>query len=303
MAQSGELRKKGKACILFWMQGGPSQFETFSPLESHANRGETKSIATSVHGIQIADNFPHVAKMMGDVAIIRSMTSKEGSHPRATYLLHTGYLPTASVKYPAFGSVAAEQLHRPELDLPAFVRVGGGGGQNNSSGGFLGVEYDPFLMGNPGKLPNNTIPETDFTRFGRRLDLLERLEGDYVKTQIKQEVTDHEKLYRKAQRMIQSSQMKAFDLEQESPGTKESYGSGQFAAGCLLARRLIETGVTFVEVFLNGWDTHADNFAAVRRLAGQSDQAIAQLIRDLKERGLLDTTLVAWMGEFGARPR
>jgi len=300
-AESNELRKRGRAMILLWMQGGPSQFETFSPLPHHANGGETKAIATAASGVQIAEHYPETAKMMRDIALIRSMTSKEGSHPRATYLLHTGYLPTASVHYPAFGSVLAEQLRAAQLDLPSFVRIGGG--QNSADGGLLGVEYDPFLMSVAGKPPANTSPATDFNRLDRRIGLLERIEGAYASTQLKQEVADHEKLYRKAQRMIQSDQMRAFDLEQEPTAVREAYGATSFAAGCLLARRLVETGVTCVEVFLNGWDTHFDNFATVRRLAAQSDRALAQLIRDLKNRGMLDTTLVAWMGEFGRTPR
>jgi hypothetical protein len=297
------LRKRNKAIILLWMQGGPSQFETFSPLPGHANGGETKAISTAAPGVQIADNFPETAKMMQDIAIIRSMTSREGSHPRATFFLHTGYLPTASVKYPAFGSVAAEQLRLASLDLPAFVRVGNFGRQGNADGGMLGVEYDPFNLATAGKAPDNVLPSTDFSRLGRRLDLLERMEGEGADGAIKQEVADHEKLYRKAQRMIQSSQMKAFELDAESAPVREAYGSSPFANGCLLARRLVETGVTCVEVFLNGWDTHSDNFNSVRRLASQSDRAFAQLIRDLKDRGLLDSTLVVWMGEFGRTPK
>ena len=150
-----ELHERGLACILLWMQGGPSQFETFSPKPGHPNGGETKAIATSVSGIHISENFPQLARTMEHAAIIRSMTSKEGSHPRATYLLHTGYLPTASVKYPAFGSIVAQQIAHPQLDLPAFVHMGGNP-QNGGGGGVLGIEYDPFLMPVAGKLPTNT---------------------------------------------------------------------------------------------------------------------------------------------------
>jgi uncharacterized protein (DUF1501 family) len=140
-------------------------------------------------------------------------------------------------------------------------------------------------------------------RYARRLDLLDRLEADYAATHARQEVAGHQKLYRQAARMIQSPQMKAFDLEQESAATRAAYGEGAFASGCLLARRLVEAGVPFVEVGLNGWDTHLDNFAQVKSLAKQVDQPFAQLIADLKQRGMLDSTLVVWMGEFGRTPR
>jgi uncharacterized protein (DUF1501 family) len=300
--EAGQLQKRGMACILLWMQGGPSHFETFSPKPGHANGGETKAISTSVPGIEVSENFPYMAKAMQDAAIIRSMTSKEGSHPRATFLMHTGYLPTASVKFPSFGSIVAQQTAHAELELPAFVRIGGGT-RDGAGGGILGVEYDPFLMPVAGKLPTNTALPTDTPRYARRLDLLGRLEADYAANGAKDEVAEHQKLYQKASRMILSSQMRAFDLDGESAATRDAYGSSQFGLSCLLARRLVETGVPCVEVVLNGWDTHFDNFPRVKELAGQVDQPLAYLLADLKQRGLLDTTLVVWMGEFGRTPK
>jgi len=300
--QAAELNKRGMACILLWMQGGPSPFETFSPKPGHPNGGETKAISTSVPGIEVSENFPHVAKRMHEAAIIRSMNSKEGSHPRATYLMHTGYIPTASVKYPAFGSIVAQQVAHAQLDLPAFVRIGSNT-RDGAGGGILGVEFDPFLMPAAGKLPTNTSLPTDESRYGRRLNLLSQLEADYATGPAKEEVADHQKLYQKASRMILSSQMKAFDLEQESAETRAAYGDSQFGLGCLLARRLVETGIPCVEVVLNGWDTHFENFPRVKELAGQVDQPLAYLLADLKQRGMLDSTLVVWMGEFGRTPK
>ncbi len=127
VAQATELRKRGMACILLWMQGGPSQFETFSPKPDHPNGGPTKAISTAVPGIQIAENYPQLAKQMADIAIIRSMTSREGSHPRGTYFMHTGYIPSASVKYPSFGAAVAHEIGDPKSDLPSFVRINGRG--------------------------------------------------------------------------------------------------------------------------------------------------------------------------------
>jgi hypothetical protein len=298
--EAADLRRRGKACILLWMQGGPSQFETFSPKPGHANGGETKALSTAVPGIEISENFPKVAGMMQHMALIRSMTGKEGSHPRATYLLHTGYLPTASVKYPALGSIAASELGDAKLELPAFVRVGNV--QNSSGGGLLGAEFDPFVMPVAGKLPANTRLPSEVGRFERRLDLLTRLETEFA-AEAGPEVADHQKLYRKAARMIESPQMKAFDLAAEPEKIRAAYGTSQFASGCLLARRLVEAGVTFVEVVADGWDTHFDNFGTSRRLAAGVDQPFAALIADLESRGLLETTLVVWMGEFGRTPR
>jgi uncharacterized protein (DUF1501 family) len=299
-AQADELRRRGMACILLWMQGGPSQFETFSPKPGHANGGETKAISTNVPGIQIAENFPEMAKVMNRAAIIRSMTSREGSHPRATFLLHTGYLPTAAVKYPSLGSIVAHEIGEPTSQLPSFVRIGGRG-QNASSGGFLGVKFDPFDIQNPNTPPNNTRPTTELARYERRLGLLDRLQADFAHA-APQEVADHKQLYNRAAKMITSAEMKAFDLAQEPAAMRDAYGASPFAAGCLLARRLVESGVTFVEVTSNGWDTHNDNFTRTKTLAGQVDQPFAHLLRDLADRGMLDRTLVVWMGEFGRTP-
>jgi uncharacterized protein (DUF1501 family) len=299
-AQADELRRRNMACILLWMQGGPSQFETFSPKPGHTNGGETKAIATRVPGIQIADNFPEMAKVMDHAAIIRSMTSREGSHPRATFLLHTGYLPTAAVKYPSLGSLVAHEIADSTSQLPSFVRVGGRG-QSSSGGGFLGAKYDPFDIQNPNSPPNNTRPTTNLARYQGRLNLLGRLQDNFARTAV-DEVNDHRQLYDRAAKMITSPEMKAFDLAEEPDAMREAYGRSSFGSGCLLARRLVEAGVTFVEVTSNGWDTHADNFKRSRDLAEQVDRPFAQLIRDLHGRGRLDRTLIVWMGEFGRTP-
>ena len=300
-AQSAALRSSGKACILLWMQGGPSQFETLSPLVGHANGGDTKAIDTSVTGIQIADTLPQVATVMDEVCVIRSMTSKEGSHPRASYLMHTGYLPNPTVQHPTIGSHTAHQLGDAAAELPSFVRIGRT--RNAGDGGLLGVEYDPYVLRDPRRPPDNIAATTSVERFQDRLALVRQMDRQFDQRGAKQEALDHQKLYRKAAKMMLSRDIAAFDLDQEPPSVREAYGSGQFAAGCLLARRLVEHGVTFIEVALNGWDTHQNNFEQTTNLCGQLDQPYAELIRDLKQRGLLDSTLVIWMGEFGRTPR
>jgi hypothetical protein len=300
-ARAPELRQRGMACILLWMQGGPSQFETFSPKPGHANGGETKAISTAVPGIEICENLPEVAGVMKDLCLIRSMNSKEGSHPRATYLMHTGYLPTASVKYPTLGSIVASEIGPPISDLPSFVRIGGG--RLGDSAGLLGVNYDPFLLQSPERLPDNTALTTQEDRYKRRLNLLNRIEDNYAAAGGKQEVENHRKVYAQAAKMVLSPKMNAFDLDKEPQKVRDAYGSGAFAAGCLMARRLVETGVTFVEVQAGNWDTHDDNFSRAKDLCGQIDKPYAALINDLKKRGMLDRTLVVWMGEFGRTPK
>jgi hypothetical protein len=297
-----DLRKRGMACILLWMGGGPSQFETFSPKPGHENGGDTKAIATNLPGIQIADGLPNVARVMDHLAIIRSMTSKEGSHPRASFLLHHGYLPMGGVKFPTLGSQVAHQIGDPKFDLPGFVRIGGRRADLGGAG-FLGVDYDPLVLQNPERRPENTEPATRDQRYARRLNLLDKIEADFGDVEGADIVADHRKLIRKSSEMILSPKMEAFDLEKESDKMRDAYGRSRVGAGCLLARRLVEAGVTFVEVNVEGWDTHEDNFTRTADRNAMIDQPMAQLITDLGDRGMLKRTLVIWMGEFGRTPR
>ncbi len=299
--QAAELRRRGMACILLWMQGGPSQFDTFSPKIGDTG-GDIKAIDTNVSGIKIAANLPETAKVMDDICLIRSMTGNEGSHPRASFHLHTGYIPNPSVKHPTFGSVVAKAIGDAQHDLPSFVRIGNRG-RGATGSGFLGVDYAAFALNSARNTPANTKPTTSDARYTRRLGFLEGLETDFAESGGEQVVADHRKLYNKASKMIRSPHMEAFDITREDRKTRDVYGDGEFAAGCLMARRLVETGVTFVEVGLGNWDTHQDNNDRTKQLCGQLDRPYAQLLRDLKERGLLDNTLVIWMGEFGRTPR
>ncbi len=301
-ASADELRSRGMACVLLWMQGGPSQYETFSPKPNHSNGGETKAISTSVPGIQIAENLPYCAKVMDKMAIVRSMTSKEGNHQRATYLLHHGYLPMGSVKFPTLGSNVAHQIGDAANQLPSYVRIGNRLA-NSGGGGFLGVDYDPLILSSANRPPENTTPTTGRSRYERRLKLLSSLQNDFASGSGAQVVADGRKLVTSASEMILSPSMAAFDLEKEPAGLRTQYGEGEFASGCMMARRLVEHGVTFVEVVSRGWDTHQDVFSRTRDLTAQVDQPIATLITDLKQRGMLEKTLVVWMGEFGRSPR
>jgi uncharacterized protein (DUF1501 family) len=309
------MRQRGKRCILLWMEGGPSQFETLDPKPGTASAGEAGDLATAVPGIHLSANLPHLAKQMGDLAVIRSLTSKEGSHPRARYLMHHASLPMGGADLPTLGSSVAERRRAAgdgltdegavAINLPSFVRIGRVGNAGNA--GMLGVEFDPLMVDDPTQPPRNARPASSVARFQRRLGLLRRLESDFGTgfgaVEGADVVADHRQLIDSASQMILSPEMQAFDLTQEPAAMRASYGEGRFASGCLLARRLLESGVTFVEVTLGGWDTHDDNHARTQELCGQFDKPAARLIADLKERGMLDSTLVIWMGEFGRTPR
>jgi hypothetical protein len=295
--QAGELRRENRAMILLWMNGGPSQFETFDPKPGTKSGGPTEAIRTATKGIRIAQGWDKTAKMMDDIAIVRSMTNKEGSHPRASYQMHTGYVPSGSVKHPSLASCVVQQLGDADNDLPSFVSVG-----NSPGGGFLGVDYDPFMVSNAGSPPANTVPGVEIDRYNARLGLLDRLQGDFARKGGREAVENQRRIYRKAANLVKSPSLKAFDISAETDKTRERYGDSDFGRGCLLARRLVESGVTFVEVRSPSWDTHTDNFARTGTNIGQVDPGMAALIGDLKDRGMLDRTLVVCMGEFGRTP-
>jgi hypothetical protein len=296
-----ELRKRQMACILLWMQGGPSQFETFDPKPGHSNGGETEVIETALPGVKIAKGWEKTAAALGDIALIRSMTNKEGNHQRATYQLHTGYAPTGTVKHPSFGCNVAAELGDADFDLPHIVAIGGG---PVVGAGLLGVAYEPFLVQNPEKPPQNVALPTPRERFSRRLGLLSALEDDgFARAGGYDRVADHQSLYKQTAGMILSPRMKTFDLEDEDSTLRDAYGRNPFGQGCLLARRLVESGVTFVEVRSGGWDMHEGLKDRMANNASQVDPGFATLVTDLKRRGMLDRTLVIWMGEFGRTPK
>ncbi|RMG41326.1 MAG: DUF1501 domain-containing protein [Planctomycetota bacterium] len=296
-----QLKKQGKSFVLLWMAGGPSQFETFDPKPDSPNGGGTKAISTAVPGVRIAEGWDNMASVLGDVALIRSMTNREGSHPRATYQLHTGYLPSGSVKHPALGCALAKEVADLEADLPPAVSIGTS--RLTVGAGFLGVAYEPFRVASPGRLPDNTAVPTTPDRARRRLGLLQQLEQEFAARGGRPLVENHRQLYDRASRLMLSPKMRVFQLDDEPQGLRDAYGDSTFGRGCLLARRLVEAGVPYIEVISGGWDTHDNNFERTATLAQQVDPAAATLLKDLKQRGLLEKTVVVWMGEFGRTPR
>jgi len=324
IAGSNERRR---SCILLWMTGGPSQMDTFDLKPEHENGGPYKPIDTSVPGIQISEHLPKLAQQMEHCAIIRSMTTKEGDHTRATYLLRTGYLPQGPVQYPTLGSVWSRELGSDESELPNFVSVAPYRFLSPAAfgPGFLGPKFAPLIVGdgnaNPGRNADyekalqvkNLAPPAGLApeQTDARLDLLASLEADFAAARPGIPPTSHRAAYVQAVRMMRSEAVKAFDLTTEDDTLRDAYGRNQFGQGCLLARRLVERGVPFVEVSLNGvpggrglgWDTHQNNFEDVQKLCGVLDPAWATLLEDLKARGLLESTLVLWMGEFGRTPK
>jgi hypothetical protein len=318
--------QRRRACILLWMNGGPSQIDTFDPKPDHPNGGVFKPIDTAVPGIRISELFPRLARQMKHLAIIRSMQTKEGDHSRATYLLRTGYAQQEPIQYPAFGSLISKELEDPEAELPGFVNIASQRGVSDAgfSAGFLGARHAPLLVGNFDTDPYTNTPDesalavpdlkppshVEPAQSRARLELLRQTEGDFATRHDSATAQGARAAYDRAIRLMQSKAASAFDLREEPAKLRDAYGRNLFGQGCLLARRLVERGVPFVEVFLgripgayNGWDTHTTIPESLKALGGVLDPAWATLLQDLQEHGLLETTLVAWMGEFGRTPR
>ena len=299
-ARAANAGTKHKSCILLWMEGGPSHLDTFDMKPDAPTGGEFKPISTSVPGIQISEHFPKFAQLVDHAAILRGMSTGEGAHGRARYYLHTGYKEgQGGLVYPSIGSIASAEIGDPDFPVPNFVSVG-----NRSYGsGFLGTRHQPLVVNDPAKGVENLHAAVGSDQFGDRFGLLEEMEQSFFRTYKASASSDHKTTYQRALTLMQSKEVKAFDLSQEPASLRAEYGATKFGDGCLLARRLIEVGVPFVEVTSGGWDTHQNNFDRVKQLSGQVDPAMSALVTDLKDRGLLDSTLVIWMGEFGRTPK
>jgi hypothetical protein len=316
-----------RSCILLWMSGGPSQMDTFDLKPGHVNGGPIKEIATSVPGIKISEHLPKIAKLMDHLAVVRGMSTKEADHGRGTYLLRNGYLPQGAIEYPTFGSLVSKELGHEGADLPNFVSIAPIRflAQSAWSPGFLGPQYAPLMIGDSlnffGQAQGNVddqlkVPDlqppagVSRQEAEHRVNLLRDVEQKFVADHPGLIAGSHQAAYEKALKLMKQEATKAFDLSAEPAALRDRYGRNLFGQGCLLARRLVEHGVPFVEVSLGavpgspaGWDTHQGNFDGVKSLCKILDPAWATLIEDLKQRGLLGSTVLAWMGEFGRTPR
>lgn len=326
--------RPARRCVLLWMSGGPSQLDTFDPKPGQPNGGPFRAIETSVHGIRICEHLPKLAKLSHHLAILRGMSTKEGDHGRGTQTMHTGRPPQGPIRYPAIGAVLGKELGRDFEDspstsgVPTYVSVSPFRAFNPAAfeSGFLGPRYAPLTVapldqigpGGPAdtagfaRLPvEDLAPPTDVSRqrFAAREALWDSLQTKFLGKHPATGPVAHDTVYRNALRLMRHSVAEAFALDDETSSTREAYGKGRFGQGCLLARRLLERGVPFVEVALAGgenglgWDTHANNFPAVQSLAGELDAGWSRLLVELQERGLLESTTIVWMGEFGRTPK
>lgn len=296
-AHAAEAKKDRKHCILLWMNGGASQFETFDMKPGRPTGGPYRPIDSNVPGIQVCELMPQMAKQMDKVAVIRSMRTSEVDHPGGIYLMHTGYRPSANVRFPELGAIVAKYQGLDGSDLPNFVKVSSNG---DAGAGFLGPKYQPFGIGSEGGMPTFSTSNMDASKELKRHELRSFVEDRFA-TQTNSEVAKmHREAYEAARRLQKARE--AFKIDAEWAKHKDLYGDSEFGKRCLLARKLIESGVSFIEVGQSSYDSHADNAQWHRGLVPPMEHAWAGLLEDLKQRGLLEKTLVVWTGEIGRTP-
>ena len=291
--------------IFLYMNGAMTHLDTFDLKPGRETQGETKGISTSVSGMQFGETLPELAKQARELAVIRSLHTETGDHEGGRYLLRTSYKEIASIRHPGMGAWALKILGRQNRTLPDNVLIGGEA--RHPGAGFLEPAFTPVPIGDPNAGLQNTVTPKYLTEasFEKRMDLINRFDEGFRKKYPQKQVEAYSEFYRQANQLVHSDELKAFDLNQEKTDVRDKYGRDQFGQGCLLARRLVEHDVRFIEIGLGGWDMHTDIYQAdkLARVAGTLDRAASVLISDLKSKGLLDKTLVVLGTEFGRSPR
>jgi len=297
------LRKKPAQRIIYlYMGGGMTHLDTLDTKPGHENQGPVKEIKTNVPGIRISEYLPGLSNHVDKMAIINSMTSTAGAHEQARYLMHTSYEQRATIKHPGIGAYMLKYNDRLNQDLPGSVFIGGNS-RIDGGAGFFESSYEPLAINNPADGLKNIKARFNPTDFRNNLDLAADLDGGFRKKYNLKATRAYTAMYEDAVRLMESEDLKAFDLSEEKESTREMYGDDAFGQGVLLAKRLVEHDVRAVEVSYGGWDTHQNNFISVPERTAVLDQALSALLSDLDRSGLLESTLVVLSTEFGRTPR
>ncbi len=300
-ANAAQVSKNRKGCILIWLQGGAPTIDMWD-LKPGANTGGEFQAISTAGDLQISEHLPETAKVMDNLAVVRSMSTREADHDRGRYYMHTAYVPNPTVVHPTFGSVVSYEIgsQRNDLEIPAFISIGGG----SLGPGFLGMTHAPFVVESNGQIRNADMA-MDSGRLRQRLEMLGVVEDSFIRSDRGDLPQAHKDVYKKAVNLMTSSQMEAFQTDDETPQTREMYGGTTFGDSLIMARRLVSIGVPFVEVqFPGSWDLHQDVFNTLRgQRLPMLDSGLSGLTRDLKDRGMLDDVVVVCMGEFGRTPR
>ena len=293
-------RARAQHVIYLNMSGAMSHIDTFDPKPGTASQGPVQPIATNVDGIQLSEFLPNIASQMHNAALVRSVVTSQGAHEQASYLMHTSYQKRGTISHPTFGSWVSKLAGSINSTIPNHVKIGGGG----PGAGYLESRHNPVPIGNPKSgLANSKLAEyIGNNRFDARLNAISKMNGTFTEHFPQKQVRAYTDLYKDAVKLMKSSDIQAFDIAQEPENMTAMYGDSNFGQGCMLARRLVEHGVRYVEVTRGGWDTHDDCFNRVADNCLDIDKAIGALLRDLDRRGLLNTTLVVLTSEFGRTP-
>jgi hypothetical protein len=285
------------------MNGGMSHIDTFDTKPGAETQGPVESIKTSADGVQISQYLPKLADQMHNVAVINSMNSTQGAHAQGRYFMHTSYFLRGTIKHPDMGAWTSKFLGKINPGLPANIKIGGS--SDGLGGGFLESEFAALPIGDPesGLQHSKLLDGVTSSRFGRRLRKLKEMNTSFASKYDTKEARAYASMYDEAVTLMKSKDLKAFDLKEEDDAVRDRYGRNKFGQGCLLAKRLVENGVRFIEVDDGGWDTHGDNFGRVEEKGAILDQALASLLADLESSGLLDSTLVVLATEFGRTPK
>ncbi|MFM7071411.1 MAG: DUF1501 domain-containing protein [Planctomycetota bacterium] len=297
---AADLKKRRKSAILLWMSGGPSTMDIWD-LKPGANTGGPFRPIRTAGDVEISEHMPETAKVMNHLSVVRSMSTREADHNRGRYYMHTGYVPNPNIEYPSYGAVLSHELidQRPELEIPPFVSVGGA----SEGPGFLGMAWAPFVVSSTGQVRNLEMG-LDNKRLMQRMAALDLIEKGFIGEKRGATAEDHQKVLKKTLDLMTSEQMEAFKVMKEPKEVLDRYGNDGFGRGCLMARRLVEAGVPFVEVDYGGWDNHANIHTTLKDTKlPVIDKAISSLVTDLEDRGLLQDTAIIWMGEFSRTPR
>ncbi|MDH3590910.1 MAG: DUF1501 domain-containing protein [Planctomycetota bacterium] len=288
--------------IYLYMAGGMSHLDTFDMKPGAATQGPIEAIKTNAAGVRVSQYFPQLARHMDKVAVINSMNSNQGAHAQGRYYMHTSYQLRGTIRHPSIGAWLENMRGRLNTKLPAHVVVGGGA--QMASNGFFDASLTPLPVGDPsGGLANShRVEHVTEERFEHRIHRLDKMNKAFRGKYDARELKNYAKVYQEAMRLMDSKDLEAFDIDKESEAVRAAYGDGRFGQGCLLARRLVERGVRFVEVVSGGWDTHSENFDQMGDLCPPIDRALSSLLADLDARGLLDETLVVLATEFGRTP-
>lgn len=289
--------------IYLYMSGGMTHIDTFDPKPDHENGGPTQAIDTNVDGIRYSEHLPTLATHADKLAVVRSMNSTQGAHQQGNYFMHSSYTMRGTIKHPGLGSWLVRMDGKYNPELPGAVRIGGG--SNGSGAGWMESKYAPLVLGRAEDGLKNCARQEGLSEdeFKTRMKLSNQFESEFHARYDHKDVRAFGSMYDDAIRVMASKDLSAFDLSKEDSAMREAYGTNSFGQGCLLARRLVEHDVRFVEVTLGGWDNHSDIFNSIGGRAGQLDQAFGTLLTDLEQRGLLHETMVVLTTEFGRTPR